>query len=442
VNISKQSAIVDLVVDVDEEVREPVYSFLEALEFIEMLYHLQNTGEGISELEDAIFQKIVETLRRGTSHLSGEEKLDLSRKVDSISRGIYDLCSLILKHKGEDYIDLIIGKILSWDKNNRGCYSGAVGLINKSFDNLIESYDKKLDYFQERLPVSEQHKGFSIKKSAPLMRCIDVFSLAGELNIRHKPISVFFSSGAPQNLSTLSRMTVFINMYVYRFKLISKEIARKYLEDYSIIKDHDDSTIARLLLVWLRGHDLGHFYGLDSLGKKMSQLDKAYLILHELKSDLIALYNMRYLADDLLKDDLLIKAYIFAIAEMFRYIRRGRFYNYPDTASAFLAYCYFRESGSIRFDPNEKKFRVDFRKLETDIKDLTEKLLTIFAEGDVTQGVKLLNRWGDIKELGQHGFPSELKVLGDPDIPHYIDFNFVTKIGCSQAWNVDNLRVI
>lgn len=425
--LSEKSAIVDLAIDVDEEVREPVYSFLEALEFIEMLYHLQNAGEGLLELEGAIFQKIVETLRRGTSYLSGEEKLDLSRKVDSISRGIYDLCSLTLKHKGDDYIDLIIGKILSWDKNNRSCYSGAVGLINKSFDNLIESYDKKLDYFQERLPVSEEYKGISIKKSAPLMRCIDVFSLAGELNIRHKPICVFFSGGASQNLSTLSMMTVFINMYVYRFKLISKGIARKYLEDYSIIKDLDDSTVARLLLIWLRGHDLGHFYGLDSLGKKMSELDKVYLILHELKSDVIALYNLRYLTDELLNDDLLVKAYLVAIAEMFGYIRRGRFYNYPDTASAFLAYCYFRESGSINFDPNEKKFRVDFRKLETDIKDLTEKLLTIFAEGDVTQGVKLLNRWGDIKELGQHGFPSELKVLGDPDIPHYIDFNFVTR---------------
>ena len=133
---SEKSAIVDLVIDVDEEVREPVYSFLEALEFIEMLYHLQNAGEGLLELEGAIFQKIVETLRRGTSYLSGEEKLDLSRKVDSISRGIYDLCSLTLKHKGDDYIDLIIGKILSWDKDNRRCYAGAVGVSNKSFDNL------------------------------------------------------------------------------------------------------------------------------------------------------------------------------------------------------------------------------------------------------------------------------------------------------------------
>jgi hypothetical protein len=93
--------------------------------------------------------------------------------------------------------------------------------------------------------------------------------------------------------------------------------------DYSAIENLDDNGIARLLLLWLRGHDTGHFYGVDSLSRRMPELDKIYLILHELKSDLVALYNLRYLADDLLKDDLFIKAYITSIAEMFRYIRRG-----------------------------------------------------------------------------------------------------------------------
>ena len=449
---AKRSAVVDVVVSFNEELGEPIRSFLRALEYVEVLYHLQNTEDSPLELEDTLFQRIIETLKRGALYLSGEEKLDLEGKADLVARGIYDLYPIILRHKGEDYLDLIIGKILSWDKNNRRCYSGAVGVVNKSFDNLIESYDEKLDFFLEKLPAPQEYKGFSIKRSAPLMRCIDVVSLAGELNIRHKPICVFFSGGGYENPSTLSRMTVFINVYVRRFQLISKEIARKYLEDYSVIEDLDDDTIAKLLLVWLRGHDLGHFYGVDSLGKRMSELDKAYLILHELKSDVIALYNLRYLTDDLLKDvrepsrlsvstearhegstqaqsndDLLIKAYVVAIAEMFRYIRRGRFYSYPDTASAFLTYSYFRENGSIRFDSKVRRFTVDFDKLETDIKNLTTKLLRIFAEGDAKEAIELVNRWGDIKELGQYSFPDELEVLGDIDIPHYIDLNFVTR---------------
>ncbi|MCI0454067.1 MAG: hypothetical protein L0Y68_03610 [Candidatus Dadabacteria bacterium] len=424
----KKSAIVDLDMKIDEGLRQPIRSFLHALECIEMLYHMQKAGEAsIIELEDGIYQKMVETLKRGASYLSGQEKLDLSSKVESMRQGIYDICSITLRRKEEDYIDLILGKIHSWDKHNSRCYSGAVGVINKSFDNLIEGYDKKLDLFLENLPVSEEKRGFSIKKSAPVMRCIEVFFLAGELNIRHKPICVFFSGGTPQNLSTLSRMTVFINIYATRFKLISKEIARKYLEDYSVIEGLDESITSKLLLVWLRGHDLGHFYGVDSINKKMSELDKSYLILHELKSDLIALYNLRYLTEDFLKDDLLIKAYVVAIAEMFRYIRRGMFYNYPDTASAFLAYSFFKESGSINFDAKAKKFKIDFEKLEVDIKNLTSILLNLFAEGDVREAMKLVNRFGDIKELGQYGFPGELEVLSDTEIPHYIDFNFVTR---------------
>ncbi len=424
---AKRSAVVDVIVNFDEELGEPVRSFLKTLEYVDMLYHLQNTGEGPLELEDNIFQRIIETLKRGALYLSGEEKLDLERKIDLVAQGIYDLYPITLRHKGEDYLDLIIGKILSWDKNNRRCYSGAVGIVNKSFDNLIKNYDEKLGLFLEKLPAPQEYKGFSIKSNAPLMRCIDVVSLAGELNIRHKPICVFFSGGGYENSSTLSRITVFINVYVHRFRLVSKEIARRYLEDYSVIEDLDDNAIAKLLLVWLRGHDLGHFYGVDSLGKRMSELDKAYLILHELKSDVIALYNLRYLADDLLKGDLLIKAYIVAIAEMFRYIRRGKFYNYPDTASAFLVYRYFRENGSIRFDSKDKKFTLDFDKLESDIGNLTGNLLRVFAEGDVKEATELVNRWGDIKELGQYSLPDELQVLEDTDIPHYIDLDFVTR---------------
>jgi hypothetical protein len=159
----------------------------------------------------------------------------------------------------------------------------------------------------------------------------------------------------------------------------------------------------------------------------MSELDRPYLILHELKSDILSLYNMRFLADDLLKGDLLIEAYTVSIAEMFRYIRRGRFWNYPDTASAFLTYSYLRDSGSISFDGLTEKFHVDYDRLETDIENLAKEVVDIFALGDVAEADRLLNRWGDLRELGLHDLPDELKVLDDTSIPHYIDFNFMTK---------------
>jgi hypothetical protein len=422
-----RSVVFDVFVNLDVELKEPIRSFLRALEYVDALYHIQNTKETSLVLENNLFGGIIETLKKGTHYLSGDEKLNIEKRIESMARSIYDLYPITLKHKGEDYIDLIIGKIFSQDGNDRRCYSGAIGVINKSFDSLIQTYDEKIDFFLQTLPISEKYKGSSNKVNTPTMRCIDVFSLAGELNIRHKPICVFFSGGGSENLSTLSMITVFINVYVRRFELISKEIARNYIESYLTIGNLDYETVARLLLIWLRGHDLGHFYGVDSLEKRMSELDKTYLILHELKSDAAALYNLRYLADNLLKDDLLVKAYMVAISEMFRYIRRGRFYNYADTASAFLTYMYFKESGSIEFDKEAKRFKINFNKLENDIENLNTNLIRIFAEGDIREAAELVNRWGNIKELGQYGLPDELGVLEDADIPHYIDLNFATR---------------
>jgi len=412
---------VDIDLVLDKKLHGTIRSFLQSLEYIQSLYHLENTGGFSLNIENAIFQKSISSLRTGASYLSNQEKFELEKQIDFMSSGIYDLYTLTLINQGRECIDLILGKIFSLDKNDRRCYAGAIGSVNNFFDDLIEAYDKILKQ------SSGKNKVFSNNGNAPAIRCIDVFSLAGELNTRHKPICVFFSGGSPENLSNLSRMTVFINLYTRRFALISKEIAKKYLGNYAIIDDLDDENIGRLLLLWLRGHDLGHFYGEDLLMSSMSELDRAYLILHELKSDILSLYNMRFLADDLLRGDLLIKAYTVSIAEMFRYIRRGRFWSYPDTASAFLTYSYLRDGGSIRFDKLTEKFHVDYDRLETDIENLAKEVVDIFALGGVAEADRLLNRWGDVRELGLHDLPDELKVLDDTSIPHYIDFNFITK---------------
>ncbi len=423
----KKSAVVDIDFEIDKRLKETVHCFLEALEYVEALYHLQNSSDFSQTLENSFFQKIINSLKRGSQYLSGEEKSDLEERLNLMSKGVYDLFPITLKRCGEDYMDLIVGKIFSLDVENSRRYSGAVGLVNKSFDNLIQVYDSKLDLFAEKLPFSAKNKNSSIGERAPVMRCIDVVSLAGELNIRHKPICVFFSGGVFESLSSLSKLTVFINFYVLRFLLISKEFARFYMVDYPVIENIDYSDIAKMLLIWLRGHDLGHFYGDDSLGENMSELDKDYLILHELKSDMVSLYNLRHLQGDLLSSCQLITAYVVFSAEMFRYIRRGRFYNYPDTASAFLSYCYLKENGAITFDSTKKKFKVDFDTLENCIENLTGELFQIFAEGNVSRARELVNRWGKMKELGQINLPDELGVLEDAELPHFIDFNFITK---------------
>jgi hypothetical protein len=206
-------------------------------------------------------------------------------------------------------------------------------------------------------------------------------------------------------------------------------IAKQLLDGYSLIEGLEYKKIGELLLIWLRGHDIGHFCGEDNLGKVMTQHEREYLILHELKSDLISLNIMRYLTDSLLEGESLLKAYLVCIAEMLRYIRRGRFHNYPDSASAFLTYSYFKEHGSIVFNAKSNKFEIDTKKLETDIEEMTFTLLELFAAGDASRAGQFINRWGDLSALGQRKLPDELASLEADDIPYYIDINSDAKSG-------------
>jgi hypothetical protein len=260
-----------------------------------------------------------------------------------------------------------------------------------------------------------------------------VFSLAGGLDVSHKPICVFFSGGSPENISSLSNMSVFLNLYSARFMFLTMDIAQRYLLGSETLQDLSDSEVSKLLLIWLRGHDIGHFIGEDKLGDTMSEFDTDYMILHELKSDMIALYSFGLYSNDLLNNGLLEKIYYLSVAEMLRYIRRGNILKYPDSASTYLAWRYFEHSGSIEYDPSEGKFKIDLPLFEDAISVFTQELLSIFSEGDARRARQLVKSFGSLETTNKNDFsPRDCsenlrEVINDTDIAHYIDYNFITQ---------------
>ncbi len=426
-NTYKITAVVDISLRIDDASKAPVHCFLQVLRLTEAMHHLQLAGELSTRLENEIFQQMIDLLRLAGQILPEVDRADYLGQVEYISRGIYDLCSLTLNRDGEGYINLILGKIFSYEKDDLTLYSGAVGILNSVYDDLIKEYDSKFRVCLKKSPFKNVAGEFPDKIDFPDMKCIDVFALAGELNQKHKPICVFFSGADNANTSALTKLIVFINLYILRFQCITMAIAKKLLEGYSVIEDLECKEIGELLLIWLRGHDIGHFCGEDNLGKVMTRHEREYLILHELKSDLISLYIMRNIADGVLGGASLSKAYFVAMAEMLRYIRRGRFYNYPDSASAFLTYSYLRERGSMVFNARANRFEIDINKLETDIEEMTFTLLALFAGGDASRARQFIRQWGDLSNLGQRKLPNELASLEAYDIPYYIDFNFIPR---------------
>lgn len=424
----KQTVIVDIPVDIPKELRDLSKAFAYVLLNIGSLYELQRKKDLSLDVENGIWREISKQLR--TAEISEDQKHIYEEQLQTLEKGIYDLYPITVKFM-ESEMDLIIGKVFGSEGDRVSYYSGVAGVVNNQYEHVIDEFDSRLDDLYKELMTLSLSGTTSIRDKAPELKCIDVFSLAGGLDVSHKPICIFFSGDNPQNISSLSNMTVFLNLYTSRFRALTIEVSKRYLQEAKFLEDMDNSEISKLLLIWLRGHDVGHFIGEDKLGEEMSEFDPDYMILHELKSDMIALYSFRMFASELLGGGLLEKIYYLSIAEMLRYIRRGNILNHPDSASAYLAWRYFEHHGAIKLDARYNKYVVDLRLLEVAISDFTNELLNIFKEGNVESARNLVNRFGSIENSNENDpSPKDCsedlrQVINDTDIAHFIDYSFI-----------------
>lgn len=434
--MKENTTLVNLNIRLSKDLRRASKSFLEALSSIDRLYDMQVSAEASGSLTRALersaWAEIVSALSGCEESLPEGSKDLYKQSVMNLKEGIYDLypVTVLSEDSPGAGAQLILGKVFLSADGGESYYSGVCGALNNDYNDLIKCYDQLMPVFAERLGALVGSDEIIAPESIPELKCIDVFSLSGGLNRPHKPICVFFSGGGKENVSSLSNMTVFINLYSSRFREITQKISERYLPwaNYEL-KKLGDNEIARLLLIWLRGHDVGHFFGADNLGKEMSEFDMDYMILHELKSDYISLFNMRYLDSSVFGTLTKQQAYAAAISEMFRYIRRGGIYEHPDSGSAYLTYMALTQAGALKYEEGSGSYSFDPELFEKAVSDCTEELLRLFSNGTAKDARTYVKRWGDLHDVDPNGIPKccpkELTaVFNDSDIPRLLEYGF------------------
>ncbi len=434
--VDKRTAVVDVDVSLPRDLRAVSEAFLKALGMIDELYSMQLGGRVAGAITRAqecrAWNGIVEALSGCAETLPEQARAAFEESLQALKGGIYDLypVSVVGGDECRGGIELILGKVFLSSGGGEGYYSGAAGVSNSEFERLIRDYDDHMPLFAQRLEELSETCKINVPDVIPELRCLDIFSLAGGLNTEHKPICVFFSGGPKENVSSLSNMTVFINLYRSRFKEITEKIAGRYIAGAErMLSELSDEDTARLLLTWLRGHDVGHFFGEDNLGSSMSEFDMDYMILHELKSDFISLYNLGHLDSALLGGRRLEQAYLVAISEMLRYIRRGGIYKHPDSGSAYLTYCALKGAGALIYDKTSKMLSYDTVLFEKAVKECTATLLELFSNGDSSAARAYVNSWGELADGDERGVPKscpeELRLITlDEEIADFIDYDY------------------
>ena len=432
----ENTATVIVEVSVPQDLNGAASAYLRALRQIDRLYSMQLGGRVAGAItraqEHRAWSEIVRILAGCTDTLPEQSKSAFRESLQVLRGGIYDLYPLRITSADDSQsgIELIIGKVFLSSGGGEGYYSGVSGVCNREFEQLIRGYDDHLLLFSERLSSLAGTREIQAPGEIPELRYLDVFSLSGGLNTEHKPICVFFSGGARENVSTLSNMTVFINLYQSRFKTITEKIAGRYIRGAEgLLSELTVEDTARLLLTWLRGHDVGHFFGADNLGSVMSEFDMDYMILHELKSDLVSLFNLRHIDGALLKGCTPEQAYLVALSEMLRYIRRGGIYKHPDSGSAYLTYMAIKDKGALTYDRTTGKLSYDIGRFEEAVEECTATLLELFSKGDASDARAYVNSYGELADTDEYGIPrscpEELRgIINDTDIERIISYEF------------------
>ncbi|MDZ7629210.1 MAG: hypothetical protein U5J99_12495 [Parvularculaceae bacterium] len=163
-------------------------------------------------------------------------------------------------------------------------------------------------------------------------------------------------------------------------------------------------------------HELSHSLGPGTITRNGAQttvnaeLKELYSATEEGKADVMGAYNILYMME---KGELpaaekqqFLATYF---AGLFRAMRFG--VNEAHGRGAAFQYAYFRNAGAVSVDDASGKFRLDFAKLETAIRDLTRDIVILQGDGDYDKAKAFLDRWAVLDA------PAEAVIASLTDVP-------------------------
>lgn len=388
------------------------------LDIVNSLYALQMSDTHLQGTETYKYKEIIDLLKSSTEYLPNKGSAKLNAQIKNIENGIYDLAAVEIETSEIAPYYLIIGKIVSQQDSQR-YYSAVLSVEDSRFCGLIDDYKKEISLNYSRLSLVDMTELDHIEGLSNSFKCMIALRLSGFINKKHIPFSLFYSGKDKEQLSSLSNTVLFTNIYAKRFEAISENLGKKVIAPNIYIELTDRKLVEKILVLWLWGHDMGHFLKTDNFKNKNSKENKyAYDVVHELRSDVFSLYILKQLCGHFfgIKKELVYQVFVM---EMLRYMRRADFYNQPDSVSACLIYRYMLYNTALSLHPGSNNIVLNYEEFGKMIDELLMVTLDFFKLGsfkEVFKFLSMLNIDGDFTNIEQN---LELD-LSLSDIPEFI----------------------
>lgn len=314
-------------------------------------------------------------------------------------------------------IEFIVGPIENYEDGLYGyktAFESFVLIKDIEWSKQLEKYGKLLPTLQQSLPVKEEYKK-EVPGSLGDINVYDAIYYAGDCNAGSKTIAINLPNDEEVQLKKGTRKLQLKNVMQAKFDLIVIPISELLL-DNSIVSNVTFNTFFQNVMFHEVAHGLGIKNTINKNGTVREALQELYSPLEEAKADITGLFLVQKLRDmGEITDGKLEENYASFVASIFRSIRFG-------AASAhgianMLEFNFLLDEGAITKN-NEGKYIIDFEKMKNAVSKMTEKIITIQANGDYDAAKKWIDEKGKISADLQ----KDLNKLNESKIPVDIVF--------------------
>lgn len=293
-------------------------------------------------------------------------------------------------------IEVVIGPYEVYEDelfNYKASFESFLTIVDPAESKKLERFASYLDKMENNLPIPDEHKNFNRGAESPIVVVQQVFS-AGDTKAGVQTLAFNLPNDERVRKAKGSKKVLLKNMHEAKFDKLLKPIAEKVLNEKQLKYVTFDAFFNHTLMHEI-SHGLGPGFikinGSETEVKK--ELKETYSKIEECKADLLGMFNNIFMISQGEYPEKTAKEiWVTFLAGIFRSVRFG--INEAHGGGNAIIYNYFLENGAYTFNEKTGKVSVNFEKAHEVLKNLSQKILMIQAEGNYNAAKELIAKYG------------------------------------------------
>jgi hypothetical protein len=292
-------------------------------------------------------------------------------------------------------IEVVIGPYEVYEDelfNYKASFESFVSIKDPLESAKLEHLVKYLPELEKNLPLAEKYKSYICGSESPIVVVQLVFS-AGDAKAGIQTLAFNLPNDERVRQKKGSKKVMLKNMHEAKFNKLLYPIAQVVMDSSQLADVTFEAFLDHTLM-----HEISHGLGPGLIllnGKPIEinkELKETYSRIEECKADVLGMYNTIFLINKgIYPPSLARPIYATFLAGVFRAVRFG--INEAHGASSAIIYNYLLEKGGYEYNPQSRRVKVNYDRIDQAIRDLAAELLTIEATGDYHGALKLLEKY-------------------------------------------------